>query len=91
MYITDLKQEDIPHYVSDADMIRFISKNAPMDWNKCCDFVREHNICGEEGPIYWTKDILVKPELYNEEQIKWIGAFFEAYPFIEKFMLVFDD
>lgn len=91
MYKTDLKQENIPYYISDADMIRFISTNAPMDWNECCDFVRKHNICGEEGPIMWTKHILSNPEKYNEQQIKWIGAFFEAYPFIETFMLTFDD
>lgn len=88
-----LKQEEPTHYVSDADMIRFISENAPMDWNKCCDFVRKHNICSrEDGPAFWNKEeVLTEPDDFNEEQVKWISAFFEAHPWIERMMIVFDD
>lgn len=86
-----LKQESSIHFVSDADMIKFISENAPMDWNKCCRFVIAHDICGEDGPIFWDKDVLSHPAEYNEEQIKWVGAFFEAHPWIERMMIVFDD
>jgi hypothetical protein len=84
-------KSDALHYVSDGEMIHFIVDNSGMDWNKCCDYVRRHGIVGEEDPAFWDKDILKRPEEYNEEQVKWIGAFFEAHPWIEKFMLNFDD
>jgi len=88
-----LKQEEATHYVSDAEMIEFISKNAPMDWNECCDFVRDNNIVGDEGQIYWIKSQIenAKPGDYNEKAIKWVGAFFEAHPWIERMMIVFND
>jgi hypothetical protein len=86
-----IKKEDVIAYVSDADMIEFISENAPMEWNKCCDYVRDNGITGSEGKVYWTKDILKRPKLYNEQQVKWITAFFDTHPWIEKFMCVFDD
>ncbi len=88
-----LKEKETAYYVSEGDMIEFISENAPMDWNNCCSFVRDNNICGNDGSIYWAKEIIknAKPEDYNEEQIKWVGAFFEAHPWIEKMMIVFDD
>ncbi len=95
MYKPVLKQKDALTYVSDADMIKFISTNAPMDWNECCKFVRKNNITsdglGGGNHVYWDKDILKNPKNYNENQVKWIGAFFEAHPFIESMMIVFDD
>jgi hypothetical protein len=88
-----LKQEDLSYYISNADIIKFISKNAPMDWNRCCDFVRKNNITSDEGPAYWRrKDVLGKnSDEYNSEAIKWMKLFFEAHPFIDSVMIVFDD
>lgn len=89
-----LKEKDALYYISDADMIQFISENAPMDWNECCDFVRDNDITNsEEGRAYWKRENIenAQPGHYNEEQIKWIGAFFEAHPWIERMMIVFDD
>jgi hypothetical protein len=82
------------HYVDDVDLIRFISENTSMglSWNKCCDFVRDNNIVSYDGnKVYWVKqDLIDRPEEYNEEQVKWVTAFFEAHPWIEKMMVVFD-
>jgi hypothetical protein len=88
-----LKKEESIHYISDAEMIEFISENAPMDWNECCKFVRNNNIVGSEGRVYWIKSHLdnIKPGNYSEEQIKWVGAFFKAHPWIERMMIVFDN
>lgn len=87
-----LKQEESTYYISESDIIRFISENAPMDWNKCCRFVRDKHITSGDGDkIYWTKQQLSKSKSLNEEQIKWISAFFEAHPWIERMMIVFDD
>ena len=88
-----LSEKEQTHYVDDGDLIRFISENAPMGWNKCCDFVREQGITSVDGnKVYWVKqDLLDYPEHYNEEQMKWVSAFFEAHPWIEKMMVVFDD
>jgi hypothetical protein len=88
-----LVQTEPIHYVDSSKMIEFISINAPMVWNNCCDFVRYHDICnGEFGPAYWEKeDIINSPEGYNDEQVKWITAFFETHPWIERMMIVFDD
>ena len=58
-----------------------------------CDFVKNNDIgpC-EHGPAYWEKeDIINSPEEYNDEQVKWITAFFETHPWIERMMIVFDD
>jgi hypothetical protein len=81
------------YYVDSSIMIKFISINAPMEWNDCCDFVRYHDICnGEFGPAYWCKeDLINEPHEYNKEQVEWVGAFFEAHPWIERMMLVFGD
>jgi hypothetical protein len=81
------------HYVETSDIVRFIRENSDMGHNTVCDFIRDHNICGDEyGPGYWNKQELIdSPEGYNEEQIKWISAFFEAHPWIEQMMIVFND
>lgn len=88
-----LKKEDLAYYISEADIIRFIHENAPMEWNKCCDYVRECNITGEEGSAFWMKEnVFGKNNVdYNPEAIKWMKLFFEAHPFINKVMIVFDD
>lgn len=89
-----LKQEDLAYYVSDAEIIRFISENAPMPWNKCCSFVRDVGITSESssgGALWERKDVMNNEEEYNSEQIKWMKLFFKAHPFIDKVMFVFDD
>jgi len=88
-----LKQESPLHYVSDARMIEFIVQNSNMQWNPVCDFVRKVGICSDSGePVLWEKDEIVNsPKAYTEEQVKWVGAFFEAHPWIERMMLTFDD
>jgi hypothetical protein len=88
-----LSEKEQIHYIDNADFIEFISTNAPMDWNECCDFVKEQGITSDDGnKVYWVKqDLLDHPEEYNEEQMKWVTAFFEAHPWIEKMMVVFDD
>ena len=88
-----LKEKDQTHYVSDSDMIKFISKNAPMDWNMCSEFVRENNITSSEGnQVYWVKDDMLNDhEEFNEVAKEWVLAFFDAHPWINQMMIVFDD
>lgn len=65
-----------------------------MDWNDCCRYVRTNNITGSEGRVYWVKSDICNEKSakhYNQEAIKWMKLFFEAHPFIEKVMIVFDD
>jgi hypothetical protein len=83
------------HYVSEADMVRFVSQNAPMEWNEACKFIRNKGLTSDEGEkVYWTKESIHKPDAkkyHNEDQLKWIVAFFDAHPWIERMMVVFDD
>ena len=83
------------HYVSEANLVRFVSQNAPMEWNEACNFIRAKGLTSDEGDtVYWTKDDISDPKkkrYYNDDQIKWITAFFDAHPWIEKMMVVFDD
>lgn len=64
-----------------------------MDWNECCDFVRDNGITGSEGSIFWQRKSVFSEqvEYYQPEAIKWMKLFFEAHPFIEQIMIVFDD
>ena len=83
-----LKQENMAHYVSEYDIIKFIEQNSDMEWNQICDYVRKHNIVAVDDRVaFWEKEYL---QNCNEHQLKWIGAFFEAHPFIEKMYVVFD-
>lgn len=85
-----LKQKDLAYYISEGKIIEFITKNSNMDWNDCCDFIRDNNICSE-GLSSWTRHVIKHPEQYNPEAAKWMKLFFEAHPFLEKIMIVFDD
>ena len=89
-----LTKEEMSYYVSDADMIGFIEENSDMEWNTVCDFVREQGITSDGyGPAYWEKEEMKSATIdeYNAEQIKWINAFFDAHPWIDRMMVVFDD
>jgi hypothetical protein len=81
------------HYVHSSLMIKFIRENSNMEHNKVSDFVRDYDICdGEFGPAYWDKkDLILLSDEYNKEQVEWVGAFFEAHPWIERMMIVFND
>jgi hypothetical protein len=85
-----LEKEHAYHYVSEGSMVEFINLNSEMEWNYICDFIRDNNIAGEEGMTFWEKTDL-DPTRYNPEAVKWVGAFFEAHPWIERMMIVFDD
>jgi hypothetical protein len=85
------KETEQYHYFSTADMIGFITTNSGMDWNKCCDYVIKVGICNDDGRNLWDKDVLKNPKDYNEDVVKWVGAFFEAHPWVERFYLIFDD
>ena len=85
-----LKQEKAIYFVEERDIIEFISRNDPMNWDECCDFAREQNITsGEEEIYFWMRnDLADHPEHYNEAQLKWIGGFFEAHPWIERMKVI---
>ena len=73
-------------------MIRFIETNSDIGWNKVCDYVRDVGITDDDGRAYWVKEDVIKyPKDYGEEASKWVLAFFETHPWIERMMIVFDD
>lgn len=88
-----LDEKDAIFYISDADMIKFIAANSDMKWNDVWNFARNKHITpSDRGQIFWNKDgIAMFPNEHNQEQIKWVGAFFEAHPWIVRMMIVFDD
>lgn len=90
-WIPVISEKNLAAYVSESEMIEFIVKNSDIGWNQCCQYVRFHGITGDEGHIYWDKNILNNQAVLNEHQIKWISAFFNAHPFIERMVLVFDE
>lgn len=89
-----LTEEQPIHYVGESDMITFISKNSNMGWDKICDFVRDNGICNSSGePILWSKEDIIDTKQhkhYNDAQIKWVTAFFEAHPWVKNIMIIFD-
>jgi len=77
------------HYIDECKMLNFIEANSDMEWNDICDYVRDKGICGEEGKQFWSRgdgDVNSKNECYM-----WVGRFFEAHPWLEDIVLVFDD
>ena len=87
-----LTEDSMEYYVSEGDLIRFIDENSDMGWNNICDYIVEKEITSEEERSYYDRrDFIDGSDCYNEHQVKWIGAFFEAHPWIRKMVLVFDD
>lgn len=88
-----IKEKKAIYYIDSSNMIKFITSNSTMKHDDVCDFVRDKNICdGEYGPSYWEKSYLIKNQSsYNKDQIYWISAFFEAHPWIERMMIVFNN
>lgn len=88
-----LRQQDAIFYISSSDIIRFISENSDMGWIDTRSFVRKYNIVPEGGADFdkhfWINEVL-SPKDHSKEQIKWIGAFFEAHPWINKMMVCYD-
>lgn len=88
-----LDQTQSIYYVDSSNMIKFIRENSEMKHNDVCDFVREKDICDDEyGPSFWVKsDLINSRKEFNEDQIYWVGSFFEAHPWIEKMCIVFNN
>ncbi len=81
-------------YVDDAKMVRFISENAPMEWNEASDFMIKENITNHEGSAYWSREEVFKepiPVYEKPEGIKWLRHFFDAHPWLNRIKIVFDD
>ena len=66
-----LKQEDMAHYVSEFDIIRFIDQNSDMGWNPICKYVRKHWIVGDNEHAYWERASFINPSLeeYNDGKL----------------------
>lgn len=89
-----IKQEEAKYYVSESDIVKFVSENGPMEWNKTCDYVRDTGITSSDGDkVFWSRDDVFKEKTkyYNDEAYQWMRKFFNAHPFMEKVMIVFDD
>lgn len=77
-------------FIDSADMIRFIEQNSDMTWNEVCDFIRNTDIT--QPDLYttrWGREELQEDHVTNEQR-KWIGAFFEAHPWMDQIAIVFD-
>lgn len=83
-----ITENEATHYVDEADFIKFIEQNSDYNWDYLCDICRDE-IFGSEGKVYYAN----KPALkyHTEFAVKWVGAFFDAHPFMSKIMIVFDD
>ncbi len=93
-YKAVISQEDAIYYVEDADIVKFISENCHMEWNETCDFVFEIGIINVSGLSFWQRKDVFDEKLqkqYNPIAIEWMTKFFEAHPFMENIMIVFDD
>lgn len=86
-----IKKEKAIHYISESDMIAFIKDNSDYEWNDLCKLMRKEGISSDEGKAYWSGRIDLDSIHYNDFQKTWINAFFDTHPFIERFILVFDD
>ena len=89
-----LTESETVIYIDEGKIVKFISENAPMEWNDACEFVREHGITGEEGTMYWTRNDVFKEPIadYDDETaIEWLRHFFDAHPWLNRIKIVFDD
>lgn len=93
-YKAVISQEEATYYVGDSDIVKFISENGSMPWNKTCKYVQENDIVSSEGDVVcWTRDHVFdenQAKYYNENAIYWMKEFFNAHPFMNKIMVVFD-
>jgi hypothetical protein len=79
------------YYVDESDMVKFISINMPMARNKSYAFVREFITSEDAETVFYDKkDITDNPNSYLPDQVQWIGAFFEAHPWMERIAIIFD-
>jgi hypothetical protein len=86
--ISVIKREDAIYYVDEADFIAFVEKNSEYEWNNICDICR-NEVFNESGKTYFKK--YPTGELSSEFTVTWVSAFFNAHPFMERIMFVFDD
>ena len=78
------------YYVSEADMVKFIEANSDYDWNQLCDLCRDSKMFGEDGKTYYVGKIS-KASHNTEFSVEWINNFYDAHPFMQRIMFVFDD
>lgn len=85
-----IDQSDATYYVSEGSFIKFVNENSNMEWNTICDLVRDENVFNEEGRTYY--DGKIEKESWNTDfGVEWINKFYDAHPFMENVMFVFDD
>lgn len=80
-------------YVTHADFRKFVVENSDMEYNDVCDMVHDRiltvrqRFCRRFDYI----DSSVHNWCKNDEEIKWMRAFYEAYPEFDEVMFVFDN
>ena len=82
-----ITQETAIYYVVEAEFIKFVEQNSDYGWDKLCDICQDE-VFNEDGKTYFGE----KPtaEHYTEFIVKWIGAFYDAHPFMKRIMFVFN-
>ena len=93
-----IKKEELAFAVNYGDMMDFIADNCDIkDEDKAWEFAENltNSIMSEETVVHFNHE-QVKNDTYMEkngldEEKKWLLKFFDAHPFIKKFVLYFND
>jgi hypothetical protein len=84
-----LKQEEVRHHIVPGQIFKFISDNSEISLSDARDYAYKNGILTNSSDYtYYNKDILYHPEEYNEHQVKWIGGFFQAHPWISEIIII---
>jgi len=89
-----LSREKSIHYINSSDLIKFICENSDMKWNDACTYASTSGILTDNYKNFYKRsefandlnDVLSTVEAYY-----FMKGFFEAHPWLENIMIVFDD
>lgn len=88
-----INKKDLYHYISESDIIKFVTINSNLNWNMACDYVRNIGLTSDDGePISWEQNDVYSADTVEvqPEAIEWMKKFYEAHPFLDKIVFVLD-
>jgi hypothetical protein len=88
------KEEDCVHYVPYSALTKFISLSANINDNEAYRIKEEIDVLDYDNGkvLYDRKDVFRENDpFYSKDKYNWIRWFFEAHPFMNRIMFVFDD
>ena len=88
-----ITEENFIYYVDETDFLDFIVQNSDYEYtsssyNKLCAICRDE-VFNESGKTYFTEKI--SSENYSEFAVNWINLFYDAHPFMQRIMFVFNN